>query len=207
MNKSVLKVTLLASLLALFSSLNSYAQEYFMNSSTNGTTITTCSGTLYDSGGAEGSYQNNEDYVVTICSDQEGTVMTLHFTEFELESSAWDWIKIYNGDSESSPIIISESGNSFLEGQTVSASGSCLTVKFKSDASVNYSGFAADIYCAFGCQNFAVNLLSAIPNLLYPESSMIDLCVGDEITFEVQASFPENDLIIINLSKLLNGIG
>lgn len=65
-----------------FLSTNSFGQTYTIDM---GGTITTCSGTIYDSGGSGGGppgrYSNNEDYTITICSDN-GEAVVLTFTDF-----------------------------------------------------------------------------------------------------------------------------
>ena len=58
-----------------------------MNAGTNGSTVFTCLGGLYDSGGtgASAPYQNNENYVITVCPDVPGDFMTLQWTVFNLD--------------------------------------------------------------------------------------------------------------------------
>ena len=58
------------SLIIIFSALvcssaSVFSQTYTLNNTLNGTTVNTCSGTFYDSGGAGGNDTNNKDRQVT----------------------------------------------------------------------------------------------------------------------------------------------
>ncbi len=133
------------SVIFIFLTITTQAQVYLLNSETNGTTISTCSGTLYDSGGEMGSYQSNENYTITICSVDPNSNISLQFNEFTIENP-FDFLFVYDGPSTSSPFI-SENSGSTLSGQSIISSGNCLTIKFTSDGSANYNGFAAEISC------------------------------------------------------------
>ncbi|HLP21669.1 MAG TPA: CUB domain-containing protein, partial [Chitinophagales bacterium] len=118
------------------------AQVYVMG---NLGTISTCSGVFYDSGNAGGAYGNGENYQVTFCSSS-GLPIYLNFSAFRLESS-FDSMYIYDGNSTAAPLIGGYSGTT-SPGAVVSSNGSnCLTITFKSDASVTYIGWVADIGC------------------------------------------------------------
>ena len=113
----------------------------------NGQTVTTCSGTFYDSGGSGGDYLNNESYSITFCSNN-GNPMQLTFTSWDVEANAscsWDEMRIYNGSSSSAGLI----GNycSTTPG-TVTASGTCLHITFTSDGVTPKGGWTAIVGCA-----------------------------------------------------------
>lgn len=189
--KNLTALTVLVFIFLSFS-IKTTAQEYFLNSETNGTTITTCSGTMYDSGGAEGYYGNSEDYIVSICSSNPENLVSIEFTQFNTEYS-YDFLKIYDGNSVSSDLIIQGSGTT-LSGQTISASGSCLTLNFVSDGSVGYYGFELEISCSPGCQDYNINILSTEPFFESPLSYQNNLCPGSSVIFNAQGIYPNNNL-------------
>ena len=89
--------------------------------------LTTCLGTLYDSGGPDGSYNVNDMGSVVIGNDGADLV-TLSFTQFNL---AFDNVNIYDGPNTSSPLLGSFGGTFLpLGGNAFESSGSYLTVEF-----------------------------------------------------------------------------
>lgn len=127
----------------LFGTSHVWAQTYILNSTTNGSTVTTCSGTFYDSG-VTGNYGNYQNYSITFCATSD-EVVTLTFTQFQLENN-WDYLYFYDGPSTASPTLGSFTGSN-SPGQ-ISSTGNCLTVRFTSDGSVNYAGWMATISCS-----------------------------------------------------------
>lgn len=53
-----------------------------ISSATNGTTVNTCGAALHDSGSSSTGYLDNENYILTICPDVPGDVITIDFTSF-----------------------------------------------------------------------------------------------------------------------------
>lgn len=130
-------------LLSLISA-DSIAQNYNMGNST----ISACSGNFYDSGGngngAGANYRDNENYTMTFCSSTPGQCVRLTFTRFNTESN-YDFLRIYNGSSTAAPLLGTFSGTA--NPGTFTATSGCLTLRFSSDGSFNYSGWAATISC------------------------------------------------------------
>ena len=118
------------------------SQSFNMCNSTG--TVTACSGTVYDPGGVNGNYANNQNCTLTVCSGN-GQQINLTFTSMNLESN-FDFIKIYNGTNTNPPNLIGSYTGTTLPG-TVSSNTTCITLIFTSDGSVTYSGFAATISC------------------------------------------------------------
>lgn len=130
--------------LLLFFSGKAYAQNYNMGNSS----ISTCSGNFYDSGGngagAGANYNNNENYTMTFCSSTPGQCVRLTFTAFNIESG-FDYLRIYNGSTTGAPLLGTYTGTT--SPGTVTATSGCLTLQFTSDGSINYAGWAATVSC------------------------------------------------------------
>jgi len=108
------------------------------------TTITTCSGTLYDSGGPNNDYQSSEDYTLTIVPSTSGAMAQLNFLNFNIETCC-DLLEIYDGNSTSAQLI--GSYTTLPPAITATNATGALTLRFTSDGSVEYSGFEANISC------------------------------------------------------------
>jgi gliding motility-associated-like protein len=120
----------------------------------NGQTVTTCSGTFYDSGGSGGNYANNESYSMTFCS-ASGQYLTFDFSQsssaLNLDAGTGDTLYFYYGTSATgTPIAFLTSSDDVSFTQLmINTLSTCVTVKWKSNASAVDGGWAAVI----GCQN------------------------------------------------------
>ena len=148
LNNKLLIAILCASIFLMLSKHDAFAQTYEIDA-VNGQTITTCSGTFYDSGGAGGNYQLNENYSVTF-SSANGQPITVDFLSWDVENNAtcaWDGLRIYNGTNNSAPLI--GTFCSFSPGsQTSSNAANSLHFEFYSDNIITESGWEATISCA-----------------------------------------------------------
>jgi Zn-dependent metalloprotease len=107
------------------------------NSSQSSTAI---SGLLYDSGGPNSDYQDNEScnfLINPICADS----IQLNFTAFDLEFG-WDFLTVYDGNNSASPVIYFGSGNTIPP--TLTAYSGNMFIELITDAYVVESGFAAN---------------------------------------------------------------
>ena len=120
-------------------------QNYNLNNALSGSTVNTCSGNFYDSGGNGGAYNNNQNLSVTFCPDVPGQTITLNFSVLNVENG-YDNLYIYDGPSTGSPLINSYSGN--VGALIVSSSFGCITIRFTSDGSITLAGWAAVISCS-----------------------------------------------------------
>lgn len=110
-------------------------------------TVTTCSGSFYDSGGVYGYYNDNENYTMTFCPANPVTAMKITFSNFNL--IAGDVLTIYDGNSTAAPILGTFTGtnNPGAVGATTNNASRCLTVRFTSNTSVIRSGWVATLSC------------------------------------------------------------
>jgi PKD repeat protein len=120
--------------------------SYYMliNPNPAATTLTTCSGTIYDSGGSGGNYTNDERKV-TVISPAGASSVTINFTSFNTEAG-YDYVYLYNGNSVNAPLIGKYSGTTGPG--TVTASSGAITVEFRSDCATVSSGYAATWSCS-----------------------------------------------------------
>ena len=83
--------------------------------------ISSCGGILFDSGGSNGSYTNNENQQITIFPESTGQFVSLFFSEFEFEGCC-DYLTIYDGESTNASVLVPGSNGTSLSGQTYTAS-------------------------------------------------------------------------------------
>ena len=137
------------------------AQTYIMM---DGDSITTCSGTFFDSGGGNGDYGPNESMIATICSDNTtGTHISLNFPSVDIDT---DLLTFYDGINTSAPFLADAAdfaGGSFIIQATAVNTTGCLTIEFISDASTEGAGWAAVIECVPACQLIPAGLDFADP--------------------------------------------
>ncbi len=120
---------------------------------TSGSTVlTSCSGTLFDSGGPCSIYGANQTAQVTISPTLAGQVH-LNFTMFDVEAGDqggticnYDNMKIYDGPNTASPLIGTYCNNN-LPPSTISSSSSSITIWFMSDPGLEESGYQIDWTC------------------------------------------------------------
>ena len=112
-----------------------------------------CQGTFYDSGGAAGPYANSETVTRTHCPEKVGDVVTLNFSEFNLENG-WDFLRIYN-QSSGAPLpanLIGAYTGGTIPSQisaTINAANpnGCLIVVFSADVVNTAAGYTYKVSC------------------------------------------------------------
>jgi len=125
---------------------------------------TSCTGTIYDSGGASGNYGANEDAEVTISPPGAGSI-DLTFVSFDVEAGAngscnYDYIEVFDGPTTGSPLIDRYCNNNIPT--TVSSTSGSITIVFHSDGGVEDPGFEISWQCQMPTQvptvNFSVDV-------------------------------------------------
>ena len=126
-----------------FSSAWSTASANFIT----GTAPPICGGNFVDSGGVGGNYANNENSTSTICPTTPGDQVTVTFTSFNTQN-ATDFLRVYDGNNASAPLLATLSGTALPPAFTSSASSGCLTFVFTSNGTTTAAGWASNVTCA-----------------------------------------------------------
>lgn len=107
-------------------------------------TVTVCHATIQDNGG----YNNYAAYSngTLVLNTDSGDYFTLDFAAFNFETG-YDSIHVYDGPSTASRLIGKYTGNTLPNGGRITSSGKSLTIYQKSDGSVQYTGFEAELNC------------------------------------------------------------
>lgn len=179
---------LLLGLLWLLLGLRPALAQTYQLPATGSSAFTTCSGTLYDDGGANGPYAANATGSVTLTPATAGNKVRLQFTAFSLETG-YDRLYIYDGSDASAPLIGMYDSQS---PGTVFATNSAgtLTVRLSSDYVTQFSGFAADISCVTNVPlaDLAIQGASAQPLAAVPGSSLSANCTIYNLAGTIAAS-------------------
>ena len=105
-----------------------------------------CGGNFVDSGGPAGNYSNNQNITTTICPTNSGDLVTVTFTSFNTQN-ATDFLRVYDGDSASSPLLATLSGTNLPPVFTSSATSGCLTFVFSSNGTTTATGWISNVTC------------------------------------------------------------
>ncbi len=133
-------------------------EEFIIN---DGTTYSTCSGTLYDSGGPNSYYDNDEDMTIEICPSNNFACLELDFISFWSEGLPYDYLTI-EGISSGNTIATLEGE---LEPTTFHVS-ECVRLIWISDYSVIRDGWELNWSCS---------------SSLCPGSSIDPIIIGENI--------------------------
>ena len=124
------------------------------------TVIYTCDDVFYDTGGALGNYENNEDYTITYCfASVNSTCIRAVISYYEIESDL-DSLSIYDGISTSDPLLATLTGSSTNpsvqytlddNGTAYYAQSGCITFRFYSDGAIIDQGWKIKIDCPDNC--------------------------------------------------------
>ncbi len=107
--------------------------------------ISVCSGKLTEPGGIN-PYTDDLNVTTTLTPSTPNSQLRLSFSEFDLEKD-YDFLKIYNGNSVSAPLIGTYTGKNLPPVINANNSTGQLTLVFISDELFSGSGFEATISC------------------------------------------------------------
>ena len=125
----------------------------------NITTSPACGDTLFDSGGAEGDYANNELTTVTVFPENDGDLVTFTFLSFNTEAN-YDDLTVYDGPDITAAVVGVFSGTDIPDPISSTHATGALTFVFDSDGSVVRSGYEIVISCAPAPSCFPPNQLT-----------------------------------------------
>lgn len=132
----------------------------------NGTYVLDRSVLFYDTGGLGGNYRNNENIVMVIQPKDATDRVVFDLYQFESEFTGGstcteDYLTVYNGVGTSAPRLDQWCGsfNSFfLPWRFVATNvAGALTIAWRSDASINYSGFYGQLSLLRTSQTYSVS--------------------------------------------------
>ena len=138
-----------------------------------------CSGILYDSGGPDMDYKNNENNTFTVCPKEDHQCIRFTLSNYNIETA--DSILFFNGPDTTAPLIRKIIGQDFNSGFNAGGAGfdvfataPCLTIQFRSDSVGVYQGFYGKWLCSQEtCPNF-----KAMELLVEPDSKTVEAAVA-----------------------------
>ena len=136
MKRNLLSVLILFCLLLV--NQTGFAQGTF-NMCSAPATVTDTGGTLYDSGGPNGQYLNNENCTLLV-QPSCATSITLSFQFFQAETN-FDYLYIYDGTTVNAPLLLTANGSAIPLPPSVTATSGSMLIRWHSDGSVLFDGF------------------------------------------------------------------
>ena len=147
--------------------------------------ITSCHAIIYDSGGPEGTYGNNEHFTLTIYPDDDSL---LSFRGWAYTESSLDYLMIYDGEDNSGQLLWRTSTSTVSENiPYVESLSGPITLVWGTDGSVLYDGFELYVNCVArpACMGFDnVTAASVGTTSAYITWNTV-LDPGDSVTYEV----------------------
>lgn len=116
----------------------------------NTTTVTTCTGIFYDSGGQANNYSDDEDFTMIFLPGEANGKIKVEFTSFSVEyesSCDYDYLEIYDGNSASASLVGQYCGTNSPGTVEATNEEGALTFVFHSDGSVTEPGWTANVSC------------------------------------------------------------
>ncbi len=118
-----------------------WARYYkLVNNNPTQSTLNAASGTFTDTGGSGANYSNDQRYF-TLIQPANASSVTLNFSSFSIEAN-WDYLYIYDGATNSAPLIGTYTGTS--SPGTITSSSGALLIEFRSDCATTAAGWIAN---------------------------------------------------------------
>lgn len=164
-----------------------HAQTYYLNNGfSSGQTVSTCSGTFYDSN-PTGNYNSNENYTVTFCPGVVGSKTRISFSSINLSSG--DSLEVFDGVTASNKIGVFYQGTATDVFIATNVSG-CITFKFTSTNTIPSAGWEATISCGPPCQAIVGSITS---NPAANANGDIYVCLGQSLQLNANIGYPQNN--------------
>ncbi len=110
-------------------------------------TVTTCSGNFYDTGGSGSNYSANENLTMTFNPGTPGQYIQINFISFNTNANN-DYLYVYDGSNTSAPLMGIYCGANTPGSIGARSSSGSLTFKFTSNNSGQQAGWQATISCS-----------------------------------------------------------
>lgn len=170
-----------------------------------------CGSTFFDTGGSNGSYQNNEDYSFLISPETSENIVSLDFTLVDIESN--DFLRIYNGNDTMAPELTGADGVRSPGIFTADNPDGSLFVTFVSNSTLTGEGWEADVVCT----TLGVDEFSNAGLVLYPNPSGTNVFLNSQEiidNIELYSSLgqrvfmqkPKSQYVTLNVSDLSQGL-
>lgn len=174
-----------------------HAQTFALNNGfTTNQTVTTCTGTFYDSN-ISGNYSASENYTVTFKPSAIGRVLQFSFQEMNISNG--DLLIVYDGTSTSNEVIDTFTNFATTTAFAIFASDTnstgSLTFKFTSNASIQASGWRAIIQCGFPCKQRILGFINTSPAKDVNGYTNICLTPTGTVQFNLTATYPDNGIV------------
>lgn len=151
-----------------------------------------------------GNYSANFDDTITFCPDlNQGTKVSIAFATnigYEFDIHPTDTLYIFDGPNTSAPLLAATNSAVNPTGANWQASflnnpSGCLTVRFKTDAANDGTGWVAKVACGNLAQPYYPHLEAFVngdpQNQINPiDTGYVNVCLGDSILFVAKPLFP-----------------
>lgn len=162
-------------------------------------TVSACTGFFQDSGGANGSYGDNENFTLTLCSDSpstDGSHINLQFAGLDIADG--DLLCFFDGPDVTSPMLACHTDYQVpqitIQATAANTSG-CMTITFVTDGAGTGQGWSAAINCVPSCQTILADLVSSTPEVMPVDTGWIDVCPGDRVFFNAAGIYPQDGIV------------